>query len=423
MLYYDNRKVHTNKNKNKNMLKIRKKKLLSLGIIAVISGLAVIPVISNINQPFDSMAEGSGTLDPIEDSTNEDCLPSCGSGGTVTSDPNANELMGDGGSGSGSSSESGSGSGSSSSTNGTITYILTYDANGGTLPSDLAASGGDAVENSVGQAVFTVSSSRPTRDNYTFLGWGDSADALVPGHYGGDTITLYYNAPVRTLYAVWRSNDDSGSGTGSNTGGSSSTGGSSTSGGSSSTGGSSTSGGSSSTGSSDETSSEGETGSTDTTNDGYESKEEKYTIDSTFQYLEDDELFVVTFSGDANEIEAIYVDGEAVPEDKYEVLSESSVGINVAYLTAYGKGQHEFVIEWEDGVAKTTLLINSDGTIDGAEDDALAVPNTSSLTPDTGSNTNEDNGSVMVLAGVVPAIILIALLAVMNKQKTHRKFD
>ena len=79
---------------------------------------------------------------------------------------------------------------------------LTYDANGGTSAPEAEKQKVDA---DTKKASFMISSAEPTRDNYTFLGWAESADA--------DTAT--YSATAEgmeksisidqdtTLYAVW----------------------------------------------------------------------------------------------------------------------------------------------------------------------------------------------------------------------------
>ena len=77
-------------------------------------------------------------------------------------------------------------------------YVLTYDTNGGNEPSWSETQSTTAEE-----ATFTVSSTVPTRDGYTFLGWADTADATAAGYLAGDTITLTKAAPTKTIYAVW----------------------------------------------------------------------------------------------------------------------------------------------------------------------------------------------------------------------------
>ena len=82
----------------------------------------------------------------------------------------------------------------------TYNYYLRYDANGGT--------GGPNTQSTLGTTVtpvtFRVSSTEPTRTNYTFLGWSFDSTATAADYVGGDTVYLYSENPDRTLYAVWK---------------------------------------------------------------------------------------------------------------------------------------------------------------------------------------------------------------------------
>ena len=51
---------------------------------------------------------------------------------------------------------------------------------------------------------YTVDSQTLTcREGYNFLGWADSKTATEPDYRGGDTITLTWQNPTKTIYAVW----------------------------------------------------------------------------------------------------------------------------------------------------------------------------------------------------------------------------
>ena len=70
---------------------------------------------------------------------------------------------------------------------------LKYDANGGTgAPSSSTHEKGSAA---------TISSTKPTRTGYDFLGWSTSADSTIAEFVGGDTLAITENT---TLYAVWK---------------------------------------------------------------------------------------------------------------------------------------------------------------------------------------------------------------------------
>lgn len=72
------------------------------------------------------------------------------------------------------------------------TYTVSYNANGGTgAPGNQTKTYGTAL---------TLSSTKPTRTNYNFLGWATSASATAATYAAGGSYTA--NAAV-TLYAVW----------------------------------------------------------------------------------------------------------------------------------------------------------------------------------------------------------------------------
>lgn len=52
---------------------------------------------------------------------------------------------------------------------------------------------------------YTVDSQTLTcREGYNFLGWADGKNATEPDYRGGDTITLTWQNPTNTIYAVWK---------------------------------------------------------------------------------------------------------------------------------------------------------------------------------------------------------------------------
>lgn len=72
------------------------------------------------------------------------------------------------------------------------TYTVKYNANGGTgAPGDQTKTYGKTL---------TLSSTKPTRTNYTFKGWGTSASATTVSYAAGAS---YTNNAAVTLYAVW----------------------------------------------------------------------------------------------------------------------------------------------------------------------------------------------------------------------------
>lgn len=72
------------------------------------------------------------------------------------------------------------------------TYTVSYNANGGT--------GAPASQTKTYNKTLTLSSTKPTRANYTFKGWGTSASATTATYAAGGS---YTNNAGATLYAVW----------------------------------------------------------------------------------------------------------------------------------------------------------------------------------------------------------------------------
>lgn len=74
-----------------------------------------------------------------------------------------------------------------------ITYTVSYNANGG--------SGAPSAQTKTYGQTLTLSSTRPTRTNYTFQGWGTSASSTSASYQPGGS---YTNNAAITLYAVWK---------------------------------------------------------------------------------------------------------------------------------------------------------------------------------------------------------------------------
>ena len=72
------------------------------------------------------------------------------------------------------------------------TYLVTFNANGGT--------GAPSTQTKIYGTTLKLSTTKPTRDRYNFLGWGTAASATTVVYEPGDNYVL--NAPV-TLYAIW----------------------------------------------------------------------------------------------------------------------------------------------------------------------------------------------------------------------------
>ena len=72
------------------------------------------------------------------------------------------------------------------------TYTVSYNPNGG--------SGAPGKQTKTYGATLTLSSTKPTRTNYTFKGWGTSANSTTVAYAAGSSYTV--NASI-TLYAIW----------------------------------------------------------------------------------------------------------------------------------------------------------------------------------------------------------------------------
>ena len=79
--------------------------------------------------------------------------------------------------------------------NAPTTYTVSYNANGG--------SGAPSSQTKTQNVTLTLSSTKPTRSGYTFLGWSTSSTATSPTYYASGSYTANASA---TLYAVWSKN-------------------------------------------------------------------------------------------------------------------------------------------------------------------------------------------------------------------------
>lgn len=75
------------------------------------------------------------------------------------------------------------------------TYTVSYNANGG--------SGAPSSQTKTEGVALTLSSTKPTRSGYTFLGWSESSSATSATYSAGGT---YTKDASTTLYAVWKKN-------------------------------------------------------------------------------------------------------------------------------------------------------------------------------------------------------------------------
>ena len=86
-----------------------------------------------------------------------------------------------------------------------LTFTLNYDANGGTGAPDSQTRTASAP--TVNKVTFTVPNQTPTKADYTFKGWADSANATVAQYRPGGTIDVQHADSPKTVYAVWEKDD------------------------------------------------------------------------------------------------------------------------------------------------------------------------------------------------------------------------
>lgn len=84
-------------------------------------------------------------------------------------------------------------------------FELRYDANGGTGAPDSQTY--TALSATSTQATFTVPDQTPTKADYTFKGWADSAAATTAQYQPGGPIAVKHENSPKTVYAVWEGSD------------------------------------------------------------------------------------------------------------------------------------------------------------------------------------------------------------------------
>lgn len=80
-------------------------------------------------------------------------------------------------------------------------FELKYDANGGTGAPDSQTRTASAP--TVNKVTFTVPNQTPTKADYTFKGWADSANATEAKYQPGGTIDVQHKDSPKIVYAVW----------------------------------------------------------------------------------------------------------------------------------------------------------------------------------------------------------------------------
>ena len=84
-----------------------------------------------------------------------------------------------------------------------VTVALSYDTNGG---SPAIASQSHALATTEDSYTFSVTSSKPGKNGFTFQGWAEADAPTVVAYHENDPITLTRANPTKTLVAVWEEN-------------------------------------------------------------------------------------------------------------------------------------------------------------------------------------------------------------------------
>ena len=126
--------------------------------------------------------------------------------------------------------------------------------------------------------------------------------------------------------------------------------------------------------------------------------------------------------------EALFVDGEEVSEDNYDLTDGSTViTFHADYLDTLSIGTHEVVVAYDNDVEiRTTFeIVKESSSGDRENDNEQNGKSAKGLTaPNTGGNETEKSFGNFV--SILPLAMIggvIVLLYVKRMRKSHRKFD
>ena len=150
-----------------------------------------------------------------------------------------------------------------------------------------------------------------------------------------------------------------------------------------------------------------------------------------------DEYLVFEFDVDYDlfkEDGVVYVDGVLLDPEYYESNGDSestAIKISGSYLDMLGEGEHEVTIYFDDngGMATARFSVVDDGDTD-ADSDSDSGTDTGDgeeegvVVPDTGENTNGENGNLMIVLWMPLLITTVAGAMVFSRRRmAHRKFE
>lgn len=255
-------------------------------------------------------------------------------------------------------------------------YILNYNLNGGT--GSISSSTCHPNKTS-GSCDIIISSVIPTKENYTFLGYGDDASATVALYHDGGNISISGN---KTIYAVWSN-------------------------------------------------------STPTPEPEPEGTGEISWVQEQEHTRGDTSNAVFRIDYPKSKFLSLMVDNETVPIEYYGVENGSTViTISYDYLDTLSAGEHTVAANFEDNITVTTTFTIAEAPVDPDDPDDPVTPDDPDdpddpsddedvLAPDTSMVNGSDEGSYggyLIGASIIVAISVVTA-NIIRRVKTNRRIQ
>jgi len=155
-----------------------------------------------------------------------------------------------------------------------------------------------------------------------------------------------------------------------------------------------------------------------------ESNNKNYPITNSIQTLGENDNLIIKSNGKADKLIGIEIDGKEIPKDYFKITTDPKTGeiiieINHDFAINLKDGEHKIAIVYDDGTSEGIITKNGNNFV--IENIDIEVPNTSNITPDTGTMTKK-NGSVIDNAPIIlTAIIVVSSIATMAIRKNGKK--
>ena len=270
----------------------------------------------------------------------------------------------------------------------TYYYQILFDGNGGTASTYSLNYGTTETSHT-----FTIGSGyTATREGYDFKGWATSAGATTPNV--GSTITLNSSMPVdeeglisKTIYAVWKES-------------------------------------STPVDPDDPVGPDGPVDPDDPGKSNEESNGKNYPITNNTQTLGEDDDLIIKSTGKADKFIGLEIDGEEISKELYEVETDPKTGgiiisIDHDFATDLEDGEHTITLIYEDGTSKGIITKSGDSFI--IENVDIEVPDTSSITPDTGAMTKHNESIISNVSIALVTIIVLSSSIVLITKRNGKK--